>query len=247
MAVNPGDVFPCETFLSMYSDAMSKVRKLINIPRKYLRKLQDMLDYPFDRATGVLDSVISMLNDLNFNIGATDFLRGLEKLISCPLVADTALGAMAAQAIDMIKNGVVLPMDGIIDGIKSEIRGRVNNILSKYRLLVDNSIHSMTKKYTAILDSCGLTDTLRTLGQLQSCIADLCSAYTLGKNMAGKVVGYIPDDIPNPMKACGVAYNKVTNKIEMIKDEGVTIAGEKSKAMEEKYAQLTKLFKEKLG
>lgn len=247
MAVNPGDVLPCETFLSMYSTAMSSVRKLINIPRKYLRKLQDMMSYPFDRVTDVLTSVSNMLDDLDFNVGAMDFLRGLEKLISCPLIADSAMGAMAAQTIDMIKNGIVLPMDGIINSIKREMRDRVNNILSKYRPLVDNSINSMAQKYTAVLDSCGLTDTLKTLGQLQSCISDLCSSYTLGRNMAGKTAGYIPDDIPYPMKACGVSWDKATNKIEMIKDDAFTAAREKCDDIGKKFLELEKLCKDKLG
>lgn len=166
----------CETLIAELNNLNTRLNKLIKAPKALLQLMQRFADYPYQRANELLDEYIGMADKLNFNLTPKDFISSLEHLMDCPFIADTDLGKQAAEAIDMFNESGTIPKK-IIGTIQNTIKKQFEDTAGKYAGIADNSLDALGRQYDDILKDSGIKDGLKTLRNLEQCIADGCATY----------------------------------------------------------------------
>ena len=247
MEVSFPDECACRALLAQYRSILSELKRLLKRPKRLLREIKDMLDYPFNRASQILNEYLNALpNLLKPNLGIQELLRSLERILDCPILADSALGQMAAAAIDAIQAGLK-DITGIVNQLKNAASQGAGDVLQKFKSMGDNTIGALQKKYDALLDSLGITALLRMLGQLEQCFANLCQAWAAAHNTANKVIAYLPDDSTSIWEALGKKYDAVHDKIVDIPNQAQARAAAESEAFAKRYRRLEQSCKTIVG
>lgn len=223
----------CETLIAELNNLNTRLNKLIKAPKALLQVMRRFADYPFQRASELLDEYLGIADKLNFNLTPKDFISSLEHLLDCPFIADTDLGRQAAEAIDMFNEGGGIPKK-IIDTIQNTIKKQFEDAAGEYAGIADNSLDALGKQYDDLLKDSGIKDGLRALRNLEQCIADGCATYE-------SAMSYLPGGSNDLLESLHCKIDEAGNIVSDIYGSTTGIpnkALEESKQLSEKFTAL---------
>lgn len=223
----------CETLIAELNSYTARLNKLVKAPKAMLQLMRKFADYPFQRASELLDEYLGMADKLNLNLTPKDFISSLERLLDCPFIADTDLGKQAAEAIDMFNENGTIPKK-VVDTFQNAIKKQFEDTAGKYAGVADNSLDALGKQYDELLKDTGIKEGLKALKNLEQCIADGCSAYESAMSYAPGGSNDLLESLHCKIDEAGNVVSDIYGSTTGIPDKAV----EESKQLSKKYTEL---------
>lgn len=230
----------CEAALAALKSAAENLQKILEIPRRLKKMAKDILNMPFKAAEKMISSVLGTIDELNAMIddllsGAgviKDLAKALEKVLDCPLLADTPLGKAAAALLDAIKAGV--PIQKQLEAFKEQLRSAAMDQLKDLKKQPLAAIDDMEKTLNAMLKRFGVAQLIQQLEALEKCVKAVCNL--------SKVAKRLPESAEKILEKLDAAIDSSTGEIKATLAKPVTVAEKQAKAVADSLAtvKLTK-------
>ncbi len=231
---------PCEAALAALKSAADALETILEAPRKLKKMAKDIINRPFKAAEKIANSVLGIIDELNQMIddilgGAgvlKDLAKALEKVLSCPFLADTPLGKAAAALLDAIDGG--LPITGLLEAFKEQMSGAVKDKLKELKKLPLSAIDGMEKTLNDMLERYGVGKLLQQLEDLEKCVKSLCNLVKVAKRLPAKASDFL--------ESLDAAFDSSTGKLKAALTKPVTVAEKEATALAKSLAvvKLTK-------
>lgn len=195
----------CEQLYVMYASHMKALKKLLHLPRKFLRKLVQLASYPFDRASNLLNEYLAVIKKSISDFlgiaaeGPSGLLNAMYNMATCPILW-RMYGTLIQSIITAIESGLGAPM-AMVNMLKNAIVSRANAVLKSLKNIVVNPLKQLYGKYEALLRSTGAMGILNLLADIQQCIKSLCGAYN-------SVKPHQSGDSPDIFKSLGLVITE---------------------------------------
>lgn len=185
----------CESAIALFNETYALAEQVIQGPKKVLAILDKLIKYPFDAAKTFLDKTLGAVEDiieevsdpLDFITTVQDLAKHLERMLECPIIADSPLGKSVAAALDVFDASGDIPGD-IVDALKDQIRGgkkAVEDVLDPPA--------SLEEAYDQMLEKANVAGLLQEMDDMKQCLQNLCAGYdAVSERLQG-----LPDDIIN--------------------------------------------------
>lgn len=188
----------CESALAAYNKAMDAVENLLGIPKMMMELAEDVIEMPIDMldeaiggALGVLDVIGGAIDKvLGGAPGAlSDFLSSLESLLDCPFIADTEIGAMAAEIVDEIQAGL-LEM-GSLEKLKRLIKDAVMSYVNQLADYPLSTLENAQDAFDKFIEDSGIGDALQKARDLEQCVRAACHMGEVATRIPASAEGVI--------------------------------------------------------
>lgn len=199
----------CETLLGLYDTAWHTIDAMLQAPLELLALADGLLAYPFEQAGQLLDQALALADFLTFDLSVSGMLHTLTKLLDCPFVADSPLGAQLAGAIDMLERTGNLPAEAV-GTLQNAMRSRVGGLLDQVRDTPVGALSTLDDAYDALLERSGVQGALSELRALENCLREACAGYDA---LAGALPGSSDDILASIRGGVDAAGNVVTDVV----------------------------------
>lgn len=216
----------CSQLMSEYYAAKSKVMELVDVPLAILGAVGSVINKVTDAAINSVTSMLGLVDGSMFTLSVPDMLYSLERLLSCAAIADSAMGATIAGAIDVLDAGGSMPED-MADLLRSQAQGQFGGAVNDIASTPAGKLGELGNMYTDALSSGDVGGAMDTLSAIESCMATLCSEFDSG--------GFSATNLKNQL---GMAADNTVNGVVGAVQGVPQAAKDKAAAFETNYKAL---------
>ena len=216
----------CQTAIAALQAAVSNMEQILKMPSAMLKLAQLLLNKPFNEAQKLMQSALGILDDINelLNgfiggpVGALQRLKSaLERILSCPLLADTPIGKAAANALDALDAG--RDVTGALMAMKGLISDAFTSQLNDIKKTPAAALARLNSLLNDTLARFGANELLSQLQGLEECVKAVCKLAQEG----GKEWDKLPKTSEDLKKAWNLHWDETKNRT-MAKISGYSTA-----------------------
>lgn len=169
----------CSQLMSEYYAAKSKVMEVVGVPLAIIGAAGAIVGKVTDAAITSVTSMLSVVDGSVFSLSVPDMLYSLERLLSCAAIADSAMGATIAGAIDVLDAGGSLPED-MADILRRQAQGQFGGAVDDLASTPAGKLGDLSNMYDDSISAGGVGVAISTLSAIESCMSSLCTEFDSG-------------------------------------------------------------------
>lgn len=212
----------CETTMAAYKSVLKSLNQAIETPRQLMQLANSIIERPFAAAKNFVDKTLSIFDNIDQAIdqlisGVTgpldDLKAALEQALNCPFFADTEMGKLAAQILDVLDGGNI--SSELLKRFKQELKKTAYERIDAVKDIPLNSIQNLEKLYNDALQRFHVEEILRKAMDLYKCLEAACNMVDIAKKLGNrfKDTDFSIDSI---FKSIGGVYDEATGKIKFV-------------------------------
>lgn len=179
----------CEMALGALQQLHKTVEEVIQLPRHLMAMAKKLIDYPFDLARGLMDDALGMFDEVSKVIddllsgagGIRDLERALNKALECPFIANSEIGQLIEEILDMLDAGN--QVDALIGQLKNALASKANATLDALEETPAEALGNASRLFNDTLDRLGVKDMLDELEALERCVEAACAMFDVAKRI----------------------------------------------------------------
>ena len=203
---------PCEAALAALQEASAALQKIMQLPRKLANMAKKLMNRPFQDAQKLADDALSVIDMVDEAINAATaggaaelqrFKNALSRVLDCPVIADSALGALAAGIISAIDEG--RDIMGMLGQLKSMLNNAVAEQLNELKKTPMEAINNAEKTFQDTLKRLGIEEAVRELEKLENCVRGVCDMV--------EIAGRLPETAQHAWESIGGAWSAAPGRL----------------------------------
>lgn len=206
----------CQSAVSMMKQTADMLEQAMALPNELMSMAKDLVQKPFGDAEKIIAAATAVIGNIERELMSLiagpagvlgKFTAALEKLLSCPFLADTALGKEAAGLLDTLDAGGGLSaIDSLVAGFQSQLNNMAREQLNAIKNVPLSKLDELQGMLDKAIDDLGVGKMIGALDDLASCVAALCNAAEAGAS-AAKSVGEFLEQMN------GATFDKAKEKV----------------------------------